>query len=157
MQSAFINWRQEPNEYLEEILGKDRVYTLNPIKTYLQAGIVISLGSDAPCTSPNPIDWMNRAVNNPNREQAIGIQDALRMCTYNGYYASFDENSRGSLEVGKIADMVIVSQNPYRINTKDLGKLKVNKLILNGREYTQLKKSVITTIVDCLKSKDRNF
>ena len=57
------------------------------------------------------------------------------MCTYNGYYTTFDEKERGSLEEGKIADMVILSDNPYEMPKENLMDLKVEKLILSGEDY----------------------
>ena len=144
VQSTFINWRQEPDTYLESILGKERAERLNPFKTFVDHNIILSFGSDAPCTSPDPIDWMDRVVNNKNELQKISIQDALRMCTYNGYYTCFDEKSRGSLEVGKIADMVILSNNPYKDNIKDT---KVEKLILAGKEYKSAKENVFKSVL----------
>ena len=147
MQSAFINWKQEPDEYLESIMGKDRLSKLNPINTFRKNGIVVSFGSDAPCTSPDPIVWIDRAVNNPNENERISVQDALRMCTYNGYYTTFDEKDRGSLEIGKTADMVILSENPYTIDKSELQNLRVEKLILSGKEYRSCKESVIKTVV----------
>lgn len=156
MQSAFINWKQEPDEYLAGILGEERAGKLNPIRTYAENGIVISFGSDAPCTSPDPIIWMDRAVNNDNAAEAVTIQDALRMCTYNGYWASFDEQERGSLEVGKIADMVILSDNPYTIPKEVIKNLKVERLLLKGRPYKScaegLSKMMIRGVVSKAKA-----
>lgn len=146
MQSSFINWPQEPDDYLESILGKDRCKLLNPINTYNKNNIIVSFGSDAPCTDPDPIMWMDKAVNNTNIDEAINIKDALRMCTYNGYYTSFDENNRGSLEVGKIADMVILSDNPYKVDKKDIKNIKVEKLILNGLDYKKSEFNLIKMI-----------
>ncbi len=74
VQSAFINWKQEPDEYLESIMGKERCARLNPIKTFLDHDIVVSFGSDAPCTSPDPIVWIDKAVNNENTSEAISVQ-----------------------------------------------------------------------------------
>lgn len=142
VQSAFINWKQEPDAYLEKILGSDRLRRLNPIRTFRDNGIVVSFGSDAPCTTPDPIVWMDRAVNNSNPEEAVSIQDALRMCTYNGSYACFDEQERGSLEPGKIADMVVLSANPYAIPTDRIGTLRVEKLYLAGKAYTSCEESI---------------
>ena len=148
VQSAFINWKQEPDDYLESIIGKDRCSRLNPIKSFQDSGIVVSFGSDAPCTTPDPIIWMHKAVNHTNQEQAVSIQDALRMCTYNGCYASFDEKERGSLETGKIADMVILSGNPYTVPKEKICELRVEKLILSGQEYQSAKRSVSKAILD---------
>ncbi len=148
VQSAFINWKQEPDAYLESIMGKERCTRLNPIRTFLDNGITVSFGSDAPCTTPDPIVWMDKAVNNPNPNEAVSVKDALRMCTYNGCYTSFDEKERGSLEEGKIADMVILSANPYRIQQEELSKLKVEKLILAGEDYRSARRPVAGAIWD---------
>lgn len=153
VQSAFINWRQEPDSYLESIMGSDRVKKLNPIKDFLNNNIIVSFGSDAPCTSPDPIVWMDKAVNNDNKQQRIDIRDALRMCTYNGYYTSFDEEKRGSLEIGKIADMVILSENPYTCN--EIKKIKVEKLILSGKEYESAEENIFKSIIRSIFSSNK--
>lgn len=132
MQSALIDWDNEPNEYLKQILG-DRAAKMNPFRKYADLGIVMSLSSDAPCTAPDPILWMYKACN--NGEQSLTIQEALKMCTYNVAWTSFDENDRGSLEQGKIADMVILSGNPYDIPTTKINTLKAEQLILAGKRY----------------------
>ena len=157
VQSAFINWKQEPDAYLESIMGAERCARLNPIRTFMDNGIVVSFGSDAPCTTPDPIVWMDKAVNNPNAAEAVSVQDALRMCTYNGYYASFDEKARGSLEPGKIADMVILSANPYEIPREALGKLKVEKLLLAGEDYKSCKRPVAGAIFDGMTSRSKAY
>lgn len=155
VQSAFINWKQEPDEYLESILGSKRLNRLNPIKTFMDNNIVVSLGSDAPCTSPDPIVWMDKAVNNTNRDEAVSIHDALRMCTYNGYYTCFDEDERGSLEAGKLADMVVLSANPYEIAKEDIKNLKVEQLILSGKKYSSCKENLVAAVSSALLSKNK--
>ena len=129
MQIAFDNWRQEPPEYTEKLLGKERSAALNPVRSFDELGCVVSFGSDAPCTAPDPIVWLYKAVNHSNPAQAVPIRKALRMATYNGYWTSFDEAERGSLEAGKIADMAILSQNPYTTDPAALRDLRVEKLI----------------------------
>ncbi len=157
VQSAFINWKQEPNAYLESILGVERTKRLNPLKTFRNNGIVVSFGSDAPCTSPDPIVWMDKAVNNDNADEAITVQDALRMCTVNGCYAAFDEKERGSLEAGKIADMVILSANPYDIPKEEIATLKVEKLILAGKDYRSCKRPVAKAILDGMTNSNESY
>ena len=152
MQSAFINWAQEPDAYLEEILG-NRAAKLNPLATFTNHDILLCAGSDGPCTDPDPIQWMHKACNHSVANQALTIQQALRMCTYNGYYATFDEEERGSLEVGKIADMVVLSGNPYQMPTDSLNTLQVQQLLLGGKPYRPLKKGAIGHIVRGMLSK----
>ena len=142
VQTSFINWPQEPDEYLEKILGKERNERLNPIGTFVANDISVSAGSDAPCTDPDPMLWIHNACNHPIEGQSLSVQEALRMCTYNGYYATFDEKERGSLEVGKIADMVILSENPYTIDKSKLRDIKVEQLYLKGKPYEKQSKSV---------------
>lgn len=146
VQSAFIGWKQEPDSYLEEILGPERTSRLNPIKTFADNGIVVSFGSDAPCTDPDPIQWIHRAVNHSNPDERITVQQALRMATYNGAYATFDEKERGSLEAGKISDMVILSDNPYDVEPEKLKDIKVEELILSGEPY----ESAVTPLGKCI-------
>ena len=144
IQSAFIDWPQEPNDYLERILG-ERAKKLNPFKTYSEHGIVMSVGSDGPCTDPDPINWIYKICN--NGEESLPVQEALRMCTYNGYHQTFDEKERGSLEAGKIADMVILSENPYEMKAEELCNLKVEKLILGGKDYKELSENPIKQVL----------
>ena len=146
VQSAFIGWKQEPDSYLEELLGTERASRLNPIKTFADNGIVVSFGSDAPCTDPDPIQWIHRAVNHSNLEERITVQQALRMATYNGAYTTFDEKERGSLEVGKVADMVILSDNPYTVDSSKIADIKVEELILSGKPY----ESAVTSLGKCI-------
>ena len=137
MQSAFINWPQEPDEYLESILG-ERSAKLNPLRKIKDMGIMMSSGSDGPCTDPDPIQWIYKACNHSESEQSLSVAEALRMCTYNGYYQSFDEKERGSLEAGKIADMAILSENPFDVPTPELCRLKVEQLFLKGEPYEKV-------------------
>ena len=155
VQSAFINWKQEPDEYLVSILGEERAARLNPLRTFADNGIVISFGSDAPCTSPDPIVWMDKAVN--NKAQSVTIQEALRMCTYNGCYTTFDEKERGSLEAGKIADMVILSENPYKAGSERIKEIRVEKLLLGGREYQSCRENVAGAILRGLASRSKSY
>jgi hypothetical protein len=76
------------------------------------------------------------------------------MFTYNVAYTSFDEVERGSLEKGKIADMVVLNRNPLELDTKELLKLKVEKLYLSGIEYRKGRKTT-DLIVSSIKNRKR--
>lgn len=154
VQTSFINWAQEPDEYIEEILG-ERNKKLNPLHTFKNYSISMSGGSDAPCTDPDPMLWIHNAVNHSTKEESISVYDALRMCTYNGYAASFDEKERGSLEVGKIADMVVLSDNPYEVETEKLMEIRVERLYLMGEKYKKVKQGSIPLIVRGMVMKGR--
>ncbi|MCR5577493.1 MAG: amidohydrolase family protein [Oscillospiraceae bacterium] len=155
MQIAFDNWRQEPPEYTEALLGPERNAALNPVRSFLELGCTVSFGSDAPCTAPDPIVWLHKAVNHSNPAQAVSIRQALRMATYNGYRVSFDEKERGSLEAGKLADMVLLSENPYEVSPERLCELKVEKLILRGKAYQKQSQSVPAAVLRGMFSKEK--
>lgn len=154
LQTSFINWRQEPDEYLKELLG-ERSDFLNPLATFLDNQIMISAGSDAPCTTPDPLLWIHNACNHSNKEQSISVYDALRMSTYYGYATTFDEKERGSLEVGKIADMVVLSENPYEVDTSRLKDIKVNQLYLSGEPYKKLKMNTLHLLLKGMCSRKK--
>lgn len=144
VQPAFNDWPQEPTIYLKRILGR-RSKHLNPLREFQDYGILLSAGSDSPCTEPNPIQWLHKACN--YQEQSLTIQEALKMCTYNGYYTTFDEDKRGSLEVGKIADMVLLSENPYDVPTNKINTLKVEQLYLQGNKYQSCNQNSILQVL----------
>ena len=151
VQSAFIDWPQEPEEYLTKILGAERTAKLNPLRTFVDRGIVIAAGSDGPCTDPDPMDWIHKACNHADPAQSLTVPEALKMCTYNGYWLSFDEKERGSLEAGKIADMAILSENPCEVEKTQLKNVKVEQLILQGRSYEKVKKQAVGQILRGMK------
>jgi len=152
LQTSFIDWPQEPDSYLQALLGPERAGRLNPLRTFWDKGIVVSAGSDAPCTDPDPIMWMDKAVNNPNERERLTRKEALRMCTYNGAWTTFDEIDRGSLEPGKVADMAMLSANPYEVSARELGSIKVERLILGGETYRPQSKNVAAAVIRGLTS-----
>lgn len=107
------------------------------------------------CTDPDPMLWIHNAVNHPAQGQSISVYEALRMCTYNGYYATFDEKERGSLEVGKIADMVILDANPYEVEQSKLKDIQIEQLYLGGKPYRKQEKSVLGLLLSGMMSKKR--
>ena len=135
LQPAILISPLEPPEYLEEILG-DRVKPSSPIRTMIDLGIHVSGGSDAPCTPPDPITGIYGACNHPyDPAQSLTIPEALRMFTSEVAWMSFDEQERGTLEQGKIADMVVLNKNPLALDRKNLHELAVEQLYLSGRPY----------------------
>ena len=144
VQSAFIDWPNEPNEYLESILGS-RTAKLNPFKTCADHSIVLSMGSDGPCTDPDPITWLHKACN--NGAESLTVPQALKAVTYNTYWTSFDEQERGSLEPGKFADMVILSANPMQMDATELHTLMVEQLLLQGKPYQKITDNPIGQIL----------
>ncbi|MFO7951578.1 MAG: amidohydrolase [Bacillota bacterium] len=151
IQPGFLISPLEPPRYYEAILG-ERAWKIWPIKKMLEMGINVSGGSDAPVGVPNPLESMNGACNHYVTDSAVGLGDALCMYTYNIAHTSFDENERGSLEEGKLADMVLLSGNPFETDTRNLDQLKVEKLYFSGEEYDG-SKSVLQAIIEGVRNR----
>jgi predicted amidohydrolase YtcJ len=135
LQPSFLISSLEPVAYLEEILG-DRVWGSSPLRSILDAGIPLSGGSDAPVTHPDPIEGIYGACNHPyDPAQSVTIEEALKMYTSGIAWTSFDEEDRGTLEKGKVADLVILNRDPLSMDPRDLRSLKVEKLYLSGNQY----------------------
>jgi len=152
LQTPFLYWQQEPMEYLQHILG-DRIINLIPSKSMLDAGLVIASGSDAPCTLPDTIASIYAACNHPNPQESVPVLDALRMHTSACAKLSFDENTRGTLTVGKLADFVVLDQNPLQIQVQKLNNVKIEVLYLKGDKYQgQENRGSAGLIFDALKN-----
>jgi hypothetical protein len=136
LQPAFLQWDQEPLPYLESIIGR-RAYEISPLRTMTDMGIALSGGSDAPCTVPDPVLGIWAACNHYVPGQSLKVQEALDLYTRNAARACFDEKERGSLEAGKVADMIVMDGNPLATKPAELRSLKVESLFLAGKPYVK--------------------
>lgn len=151
LESPTIIWRQEPNdEYRRGILGDARTQAISPLKSMLDHGILLADGSDAPATYPDPLYGMYCAVNHPTPSERISPLDALMMRTYNAAYLTFDEASRGSLTAGKIADFVVLSDNPLTVEPDRIRDIKVLDLYLGGKKYRTKLKNAAGMLLDSI-------
>ncbi|MBI5118143.1 amidohydrolase family protein, partial [Candidatus Poribacteria bacterium] len=66
-------------------------------------------------------------------EEAIGIEDAIRMYTTHAAYAAFEENTRGTIEPGKLADLVAISGDPLTISPQSIRDLRVEMTMVGGK------------------------
>jgi len=66
-------------------------------------------------------------------KQRITIEEAIRVGTLNGAYASYEENSKGSVEAGKLADLVVLGRDPLRENPSTLITIPVERTMIGGR------------------------
>ena len=101
----------------------------------LRRGIVMTGGSDAPCTLPDSLAGIAAAGGHYVGEESLSFAEALALFTRNAAYGCFDEEERGTLEKGKAADMTVLSENPLALKPAELGKLKAEALYLAGKPY----------------------
>lgn len=134
VQPAFIDWNEEPLSWLESIMG-ERALRLNPLNTIRKAGILMTGGSDAPCTQPDPIRSIHAAVNHYNPAESLGVQDALNLFTRNAAFGSFDDTERGSLEKGKRADMVLLDRNILATPASGIRDTRIVSVLYEGKPF----------------------
>lgn len=146
-QPAFIEMDSQYSDLLIEKLGEKRCYAAEPHDEFIRRGVNFSAGSDCPVTFPNGVGWVHWMVNNPNIKHRLALTDAIRVCTYNGYFATFDEKERGSLETGKTADMIILDKNPYDVQPQDILNIDVAATYYAGKRWTPGCKSIFSTII----------
>ncbi|GAB1475793.1 amidohydrolase [Bacillota bacterium] len=132
MQPYFSSlWDEGDDSVYKQRFGKARASRVEPIARIIKAGGKICGGSDSPVTSMNPIAGIDACINNPDPTRNVSLKEALKIFTINGAWAAHEDDIRGSIEVGKIADLVVVDKDPYR-NLKNIKDLKVMVTMING-------------------------
>lgn len=127
------------DRHLERFLGSARAINISPTRWALDAGVPFAVHSDSPVV---PVDSMLMLWATVNRvttsgkvlgpDQRIPVQAALRAMTINAAYQYGVEKEVGTLETGKLADLVILSQNPLR-HAVDLRRIRVIETIVGGK------------------------
>jgi predicted amidohydrolase YtcJ len=120
--------------------GAERMNHMFAHRSFLDYGIPVAPASDF---TPGPFEPMMALTSMVTRKdtqgrvwgprQRIGIEEALRICTVNGAYASFEENIKGSLTPGKLADFVLLDADPVRTDPEALKDIGIVATYLGGR------------------------
>jgi predicted amidohydrolase YtcJ len=125
------------DEYIRNI--GERIRHMYPIRDFMDQGIIAAGASDSPVTDHNPILGIHVAVNRISKSgqetgtnQCINVKEAIRIYTWNGAYASFEENLKGSIEPGKLADLVVLSDRILDVPSDKIKDLEVEMTILDG-------------------------
>jgi hypothetical protein len=111
-----------------------------PGRSWFDAGIVAVGSSDVPVVSCDPFVNLRSAVTRLTQDgrqmgcnQGVTIDEALRMFTINGAYASFEESIKGSITEGKFADLTVLSQDPRAVEPEALNTLRAELTMVDGR------------------------
>ena len=133
----------DDGRWAEKRIGKERAKTTYAFRSLLDSGATLAFGTDWTVAPLNPILSIYAAVTrrtldgkNPNGwilEQKISVEEAVRAYTVGSAYAEFQENVKGTITPGKLADMVIISRDILKIDPKEIEKVNVVMTIMDGR------------------------
>jgi len=128
--------------WAEARLGPDRVKGAYAWRRFLSLGVHLASGSDFPVEDANPLWGFYAAITRQDRsgnpaggwfsDQRMTREEALRSWTIEGAYAAFEEGSKGSLEPGKLADFVLLSDDITRIPPAEILKTRVVMTVIGG-------------------------
>ncbi len=123
----------------ESVLGPARADRISPTRSALERGIPFTVHNDAPVTPPDPIGMLWSTANRRTRSndilgpaQRVPVREAIKALTINGAYQYFEEDSKGSITPGKLADLVVLSANPLEIDPEMLRDIKVRATWSHG-------------------------
>jgi predicted amidohydrolase YtcJ len=120
--------------------GEEKMEHMFAHRSFLEYGIPVAPASDYP---PGPFEPMMAVQSMVTRQdtqgrvwgpsQRISVSEAMRICTVHGAYASFEEDTKGSLTAGKLADFVILDKDPHSVDPHSIIDIKVVRTMLGGR------------------------
>ena len=137
--SSSIGYMYGLGDQYAENFGPERIRWLHPHKTMKDMGIVAGGNSDCPVTFYSPFVQIYAAVTRKTSsgkvvapEEAISIMDAIRVYTLNGAYLAKEERIKGSIEAGKLADMIVLDRDIFSIPPDEIKEVKVLTTIVDG-------------------------
>jgi predicted amidohydrolase YtcJ len=120
---------------------------LYPIASVVRTGAVVSGGSDWSVSSLNPLDAIevgitHRPPDRPtqaawNPAQRVDLATMIAMYTINAAYANHQERETGSIEVGKLADLIVLDRNLFEVAPQDIHEVRVIRTLVEGRTVFQ--------------------
>ncbi|MCX6227338.1 MAG: amidohydrolase [Bacteroidia bacterium] len=139
----------DDGRWAENSIGPERIKTTYCFRSLLDAGATLAFGSDWYVAPPVPLEGIQAAVTRQTLDGAypdgwvpaekISVQEALVAYTINAAYASFDENRKGTLEPGKLADFVILDRDILSIPPETIKDTKVVMTVIGGKTVFQRK------------------
>ncbi len=139
----------DDGRWADKRIGPERSKGTYAFRSLLDTGAVLAFGTDWTVAPLNPMESLKAAVarqtldgKHPNGwvpEQKISLEEAIRAYTVGSAYAEFQEKMKGSLAAGKLADVVILDRDIFKMDPTDLDKAKVMMTIVDGRVVWEVK------------------
>jgi predicted amidohydrolase YtcJ len=133
-------------DWYKEIIGPDKAQQISPIKSALKKGIRVTSHTDAPVAFPNMMMILWTTVNRVSRsgtvmgpDEKLTPYEALKSITIWGAEQFFEEEKKGTLTVGKLADMVVLDKNPLKVDPMTLKDIVVLETIKEGKTIYEKK------------------
>ena len=133
----------DDGRWAEKRVGPEVIKGTYAFRSLLDTGAMLAFGSDWPVAPMIPLQGIWAAVTRQTLdgkhpdgwvpEQKISVDEAVRAFTMGSAYASFDEKTKGSIEAGKLADMVVISEDLFQIAPSAIGQAHVDVTIFDGR------------------------
>lgn len=131
--------------YYNVLLGSERSQNISPLGWANKYNIIYTLHQDIPIVYANQILAIHNAVNRKTKnnmllgkEHCISVIDAIKAVTINCAYQNFEEKIKGSIEIGKYADFIILNKNPLTINKEEIKDIQILETIKNGKTIYKL-------------------
>lgn len=123
----------------DSVLGLERGIRISPTASSLTKGITFTVHNDAPIVPPDMLRLVWATSNRLTRsgqilgaDERVSVEEALKAVTVNAAYQYFEEDRKGTIEVGKQADFVLLSANPLSVAKEDLLNIKVLQTVARG-------------------------
>lgn len=124
----------------DDLLPKDKQECFLPLRSYQDAGVICSMSTDMPCADVNPFWSMYAAVTRKGMrgyqlgtKECITVDEALRMMTVNGAILNGEQNYKGTIEPGMLADLAVLDRSLVGIDEEDIRNITVDMTILDGK------------------------
>jgi predicted amidohydrolase YtcJ len=142
-QALWANGDEYLTELTEPALGPKRSRWLYPIASVVRSGAVVSGGSDWSVSSLNPLDAIETGITHRppgdteqsvwNPAERVDLPTMLAMYTINAAYANHMDRETGSIEIGKLADLIVLERNLFEIPPEEIHAVRVLRTVLEGR------------------------
>lgn len=134
--STYVYFHGEKMKYY----GEERLNHMFALRSFLDAGIRVTQTSDYPPGPFEPLMALQSSVTRTDYtgklwgpDQRITVDEAIKIGTLHGAYASYEENKKGSIEAGKLADLVVLSKDPTKVDPFSIMQIEIEKTMVGGK------------------------